>query len=56
MTKTRVPLTFVVAVQLALFLAASGQAAPDKADTTTTTSSSTSVSPGGPTRGFHRGG
>jgi hypothetical protein len=56
MTKIRVPLTFMVAVQLALFLAASGQATPEKAPPTTTTSSSTSVPPGGPTRGFHRGG
>ena len=56
MTKIRVPLAFMVAVQLALFLAASGQATPDKAPHTTTTSSSTSVPPGGPTRGFHRGG
>ena len=55
MTKLRVPLTFVVAVQVALVLAAVGHAKPDKADATATTSS-TLVEHGGPIRGFHRGG
>ena len=56
MAKLRITLTFVVAVQVALFVATGGHATPDKAPATTTTSSSTSVPSGGPTRGFHRGG
>ena len=54
MTKLRVTLTFVVAVQAALALAAVGHATPGKAQASTTTSS-TLVESGSP-RGFHRGG
>jgi putative copper export protein len=56
MTKLRTTLTFVVAVQVALVLAAAGHATPDKGDAKTTTTTSTLDQPGGPGRGFHRGG
>ena len=55
MTKLRVTLTFVVAVQVALVLATVGHAKPDKTDATATTSS-TLVERGGHDRGFHPGG
>jgi hypothetical protein len=51
MTKLRMSLTFVMAVQVALVLAAAGHAGDKGKDSAKTTSSSTAVQPG-----FHRGG